>query len=271
MINLHKARNNYNCFGLCGVSQALLMPRQFTYHLKLTFDNLEIPLKVVAEPRRSVRYYIGKTGGILRLPALMSVAEREKEVEKYKLWLAKHLRAKDQLKAHYEGKTYFDGDSLKVGERTYLIRIQESANKNYKGVIKEGVINLVMAANGTPESRSKAIRHLLSRLVARDYYPWVAERVAVLNEKHFNQPYNKISLKYNLSNWGSCSSKRNINLSTRLLFAPHDVVDYVIIHELAHLIEMNHSHRFWALVEKAMPDYKDKIAWLKKNWASCNF
>ena len=56
-----------------------------------------------------------------------------------------------------------------------------------------------------------------------------------------------IFLKYNHSNWGSCSHNGNINLSTRLLFAPEAVQDYVIVHELAHLVEPNHSDRFWAL------------------------
>ena len=56
--------------------------------------------------------------------------------------------------------------------------------------------------------------------------------------------------------WGSCSAKKNINFAWRLVMAAEDVVDYVIIHELAHLVEMNHSARFWAIVEKALPDYR---------------
>ena len=78
-------------------------------------------------------------------------------------------------------------------------------------------------------------------------------------------------MKYNHSNWGSCSSKGNINLSTRLLFAPDDVIDYVIIHELAHRIEMNHSPRFWKLVSDAMPDYKEKEKWLKVHGGKLGF
>ena len=57
----------------------------------------------------------------------------------------------------------------------------------------------------------------------------------------------------------------------RLLFAPPEVVDYVIIHELAHLIELNHSHRFWAEVARAMPNYEEQEAWLKKYGAACDF
>jgi predicted metal-dependent hydrolase len=62
-----------------------------------------------------------------------------------------------------------------------------------------------------------------------------------------------------------------VNLSTRLLFAPRFVQDYVILHELAHLIEMNHSDRFWALVERYMPNYPEAEKWLKVNRAKCDF
>lgn len=56
--------------------------------------------------------------------------------------------------------------------------------------------------------------------------------------------------------WGSCNRKGDINFTYRLLFAPEDLVDYVVVHELAHLKEMNHSHRFWSVVEQTMPDYR---------------
>jgi predicted metal-dependent hydrolase len=62
-----------------------------------------------------------------------------------------------------------------------------------------------------------------------------------------------------------------LNFSSRLLFAPQDVQDYVIIHELAHLIELNHSDAFWQLVADAMPNYSEKENWLKENGAACRF
>ncbi|HKZ41668.1 MAG TPA: M48 family metallopeptidase, partial [Candidatus Hodarchaeales archaeon] len=61
------------------------------------------------------------------------------------------------------------------------------------------------------------------------------------------------------------------NISTRLLFAPDEVLEYVCIHELAHLIEHNHSDRFWALVEKAMPYYPQQKQWLKEHGESIRF
>ena len=70
---------------------------------------------------------------------------------------------------------------------------------------------------------------------------------------------------------GSCSLKKNINISLRLLFAPEKVINYVILHELCHLRELNHSYRFWSLVEQHMPDYKTRIKWLSKTGTCVTF
>ena len=64
--------------------------------------------------------------------------------------------------------------------------------------------------------------------------------------------------------WGSCSG-RKLSFSIRLFFAPEKIIDYVIMHELAHLKEHNHSERFWKLLGSAMPDFRERRAWLKKN------
>ena len=63
--------------------------------------------------------------------------------------------------------------------------------------------------------------------------------------------------------WGSCSAQKNLNFSWRLIMADDEVIDYVVIHELAHLREMNHSQQFWAIVQKMLPDYKQRRAQLK--------
>jgi len=64
--------------------------------------------------------------------------------------------------------------------------------------------------------------------------------------------------------WGSCSAKKNINFSWRLIMTGDDVIDYVVVHELAHLTEMNHSKRFWAIVEGVLPDYRERRARLNE-------
>ncbi len=77
--------------------------------------------------------------------------------------------------------------------------------------------------------------------------------------------YNHISIKHQKTRWGSCSGKGNLNFNCLLVLCPPKVMDYVIIHELCHLKEMNHSPHFWAEVEKYSPDYKAYKQWLKEN------
>lgn len=76
---------------------------------------------------------------------------------------------------------------------------------------------------------------------------------------------NRITVREQKTRWGSCSSKHNLNFNWRLLLAPEEIMDYVIVHELAHLREMNHSAKFYAVIESILPDYKNRQNWLKEN------
>ncbi len=91
----------------------------------------------------------------------------------------------------------------------------------------------------------------------------VTERLLELNNEHYGFKFNKIAIKNQKTRWGSCSKKRNLNFNYKILFLSPKMRDYIIIHELCHLREFNHSNKFWRLVAKAIPNYADIVEELK--------
>lgn len=237
----------------------------------LHFEGKQVPAKIYKEYRKNVRASIGKRTAILRMPLHLSEKEEAVQLEWFNNWVQKQFTTNKDLHVRFFGRGYRNGDLLEVGERQYTISIQYTDRKTHNAKLSNGIITLFLSKNDTEAHRQKAIKHLISRVIGQDYKPYIVRRVNELNNLYFQKPIKSVNLKYNHTNWGSCSAEGNVNLSTRLLFAPAPVVDYVIIHELAHLIELNHSDRFWKLVEDAMPDYKRAEKWLSKNGKYCQF
>ncbi|MFZ2252768.1 MAG: M48 family metallopeptidase [Minisyncoccia bacterium] len=78
----------------------------------------------------------------------------------------------------------------------------------------------------------------------------------------YNHDYKRVAIRDQRSRWGSCSTKQNLNFNYRILFLPEALVDYIVVHELCHLAEFNHSPNFWSHVAKTLPDYSERKAQL---------
>lgn len=85
----------------------------------------------------------------------------------------------------------------------------------------------------------------------------IPERAAYFADR-MHVTYNRITIREQKSRWGSCSNKGNLNFNWQLVRIPSELLDYVVVHELAHREEMNHSAKFWAVVEKELPDYRER-------------
>lgn len=243
------------------------------YRAEIRLENRPVQVLAYVERRKDVRFAITSKGVSIRLPQGIKSEDIQKSLSNLENWVASAIEKKPTLRPRIFGNDDFwkTGDQLSVGQKNYTFNIVHEERDSHAAKLENGTIQLRLSTKGTEKARQKAARHLISRMVAADFQAEITRRVLDLNKKHFQQPIRSVNLKYNQSNWGSCSAKSNLNFSTRLLLAPEDVQDYVIVHELAHLIELNHSDRFWALVERAMPDFREKERWLKTHGRGLDF
>ncbi len=237
----------------------------------IDIEGTKIQVEVIRERRRSVRFSVVKDGVNVRMPFMFTPEQEREQFKRLHEWLLKVNKKRENFLEKFEPKSYQTGDVLTVGERKYFLDIYIEDKKNHSARFKNGTIILNLSQHDTETHRTKAIGQMLSRVVANDFLPEITRRVQEWNHIYFKKNIKSVQLKHNHSNWGSCSRDGNINLSTRLLFAPDDVIDYVIVHELSHLVEMNHSDRFWKVVSDVMPNYQEKEKWLSQNSSKCNF
>lgn len=108
-----------------------------------------------------------------------------------------------------------------------------------------------------------------ARLVFEHWYREQAKQILIervhLYACQYGLQYKKIGITSARTRWGSCGVNGSLNFSWRLILAPLEVVDYVVVHELVHTVFHNHSRRFWKRVEKIMPDYKEHRKWLQRD------
>lgn len=225
-----------------------------------------IPVKVFIERRQNARASLGTKYVNLRIPKGIIF---KPDVQKHLVWLENWLKDLETNKPHIlnkyvPSKRYDHGDELVILGQVYRLDIVNTDKDEARITVKDAVIHIELPAKNGYDSQA-VIRHLLIKICQKHFKPALTKRVKMINDTFFGKEINFVRLKYNKSNWGSCSSGKNLNFSVRLLLAPLEVIDYVIVHELSHLIEMNHSKNFWDIVQKVMPNYKASEAFLQKN------
>ncbi len=118
----------------------------------------------------------------------------------------------------------------------------------------------MLRVSGMPEHVGRRIAAFLKKEARADL-----KRLAATHAATIRAPIRSISMKDTRSRWGSCSSEGNLSFSWRIVMAPPSVIDYLAAHEVAHLKEMNHGPRFWALCKKLCPGMEEAKSWLKRH------
>lgn len=178
-------------------------------------------------------------------------------LEKNSAWILEQL---EEVAQELPKKVFIDGEQFMYLGIDVPLKIElKSESKVIEVDYVNDEIKLV-----TPDSNGEIVREALIMWYRQQAKIEVNKRLPYFAKLIGEYP-NRVVIKEQKTRWGSCSSLRNLNFNWRIVMAPDDVIDYVIIHELCHLTHMNHSRDYWNLVGSIMPDYKDKIAWLKVN------
>ena len=196
-----------------------------------------------------VRVYAPKTMRLRDIDAF--VASRKDDVQ------AMADRVQQRREAFEAGHPLENGARLLVLGRPVTLEIRQAAAKRAK---LEGD-RLVLAA---PEADRVALRALIRKALSEAALKEIRRLIAEHAPEMGVQP-GRIAIREQKSRWGSCSDRHNLNFNWKLMLAPPEALEYVVIHELCHLIEFNHGARFWRLVESRMPDYENPKKWLKEN------
>lgn len=239
----------------------------------LQFGDLQVPVRVITESGRyNTRASVTNNAMIIRLPRQLNATEREGKLREMLLW-AKNLHSeKPEAFSHFQTAALAEKYQFTIRGQVYEIDVSPHELRSHR-ILKmaDNKLEIRLNPRDARASQGKMIPKLLAKYFGNIFLTEVAARVKELNDLHFQRPINHIKLSDTYSRWGSCSHKGNINLATRLLLAPVEVLDAVIIHELAHLIEQNHSHKFWSQVERALPNYQEYDEWLKDHGKELSF
>lgn len=228
--------------------------------LKVGQINYPIEYKPVLKATSSVRLKNGVV--LLKLSRFAQGGKRDEIVAKFLKWAEKRLQKVEAL--DFITPEYKDGGRIVTHNKIYELVVDVLPGVNSKAVLRQGhFLKIRLNSFLTDSERAKKIKFLTEQVIIKDQTPYLIEVLEELNQMHFQEQVNEIRFKRTNGRFGSCSSKRNINIAYRLLFAPREVFRYVCVHELSHLKEFNHSARFWAWVEMAMPDYKEAEKWLR--------
>jgi predicted metal-dependent hydrolase len=219
--------------------------------------SVRVTLKRRSAARRMTLRVSSATGEVtLSLPERVDIVAAERFAQAHAGWIAARL-AKRPAAVEFR-----PGQIIPLRGTPHRI-VHWSAVRGLTRAVKDAEGQPIIAVAGENAHVARRIGDFLKAEARRDLEAAVARHTATLG-----LPARRIALRDTRSRWGSCSSRGDLNFSWRLILAPDFVLDYLAAHEVAHLKEMNHSHRFWAVTHRLCPRTEEAEAWLKRHGAS---
>jgi hypothetical protein len=230
-------------------------------HHRLKLGSEEIPYLLRRSPRRrSIGLKIDSSGLTVSVPARLPQREWEALLREKSAWVRdklEEMRARALPPLHWT-----DGQLLPFLGRPLELAL-EMGGPRARPVQCDSLLRVALP---DPDD-ARAIENKVVEWYRREALSFFYERVN-FHTRQLDVSVSRLSLTSARTRWGSCTSRGAIRLNWRLIKAPPAVIDYVVVHELAHLIELNHSPAFWRIVASACPDFRDQRAFLRAHGAA---
>ncbi|MDC0910815.1 SprT family zinc-dependent metalloprotease [Candidatus Pseudothioglobus singularis] len=208
------------------------------------------PYKVIRSNRRTLSISINENAElIVRAPHQLSMNKIHDFINEKKKW----VNRQQKIVNNRLSDSSFDKDMALLLGSLYPIKVKTDQSKKITFNGEEFLVR---------SSDQELIHSSLKKWYKKKFREVAIPRLTYFADK-YNLSVNQVRIKEQKTLWGSCSSRNNINLNYLLIMAPMNVIDYVIIHELAHTTHRNHSSHFWKTVESMMPNFKEAKTWLK--------
>ena len=220
-----------------------------------------IPYKVVTSKRaRRLRLTVSAAGVSVTLPYGIQQAEAEKFIRQNEVWILSQLERVERDKGRKNQHRLPEDVILFHGE-PHQIQVIREADRKSRLRIEESKGRLRVYAPAEIDTLPRIMVEPWLKSQARDEIEMMVKQQAL----RMKASPKKVTIRDQRTRWGSCSGRGTLSFNWRLIMAPPSVMEYVVIHEIAHLFEPNHSRAFWSVVATYAPSYKPLRTWLRKN------
>lgn len=220
-----------------------------------TVDELKFELRRSSR-RKTLELIVDRDGElIIAAPDGLAESVMADFVREKRFWLYTKLAEKEARRHEVSAKEFVDGEGFPYLGRTYRLLLVDEQGVGLKLVNGRFCLQRKLALTGRDAFVTWYKEHGRRWLSKR-----VTERASRMGVNVANIDVRDLGFR-----WGSCSSSNVLNFHWATILLPPSIIEYVVVHELAHLLEPNHSAEFWAVVERAMPDYSERKAWLAEH------
>jgi predicted metal-dependent hydrolase len=220
-----------------------------------------IPYRIRRSERaRSARILVDGEGVEVVVPHRFPLRDVAPFVEEKRAWIERTLRRMGEAGAAYPPPQLHDGGFVPyLGERLALsVRVEPGRVRAHVGR-RGGLLRVALAAPGREPLR-EALERWYRRRARAEVTPRLDAAVARAGTR-----YTRLQIRGQRTRWASCSSNGSMSFNHRLLLAPREILDYVVEHEVVHLDVLDHSSRFWALLDSRCPNWREREAWLRRH------